>query len=306
MKVLQITDRHTSGFAPATAARLEADCHIGIDTVEPSALSSFTAMRIATALKGGAHSVVIVRRRKDLMAAVSARKLARTPFAIVYAPDNAGHLSERLVPELTDAIDAVVVPADSFAAPFAGLRTVVIPPALDDEDETQAVTTDTTDNMLHISWIGPIDKAERLDRAVRAAAAQPRGRVRLHVYGTGAPRLVMPIVKGARHIDGLDIVWHGDQYDDAGALATSTAVLSTDNVPTRPVLMAMRSGIPVLATDDTDTLTADIAALLAKNGGIDRERLNQLSGQAKDTYQSQHSLCFHVEQWRQLLHSLNS
>ena len=302
MIIIDITSGDTALNQQAVRA-LQTEHNIRTESVEASSFSSFTAMRIATALKKNPAEVIVCHRRKDLMSAISARKIATAEaakYSIVYAPLTEEYITERLIDELTDNIDAVVVPAEKFTKLFSNKKTVVIPPTVFTNEGTNTYTPSTC-NQLKIGWIGDIDEAERLDRLIRTVAAMKPGKFAVRVYGTGSPRKVMPIVKGARHIDNLDLEWLGDKTNFTQALGQVDIAAVTSTIATEPQILAHKAGIPMLKTDSIAEITDTLKALLSGE-----ETLSTLSQQSVNEYNTRYSPSFHVEQWRKLLLSLRN
>ena len=271
-------------------------------SVDASSVSSFTSMRIATVLKEHDVEAILCHRRKDLVGAVDAGKLIgnrrQRPY-IIYVPQTEEALTEKLTKSTLAAVDAVVVSTESDKSRTnlpAGKIHVIEP----SERAAQHNRPSPESERLTISWIGAIDDAERLDALVNTVHTTAPDAYSVHVFGTGSARFVMPIVRGARSMDGVDLTWHGTEYPHEEAFAATDVAVATSRIPTREHIQLLAAGIPVLestAADFADKLTA-IAA--------DRSRLKQLDNEALNTYDSRFSPAVAADNWMGLLTTLRT
>ena len=304
MQIIDITANGLPSLDVATVAMLKEDYGIEIYQVEASVLSALTSMRVASALKKANAGIVVCRRRKDAVGAVDARRLAQTAngVSIVYAPQTEEELSDKLPPATIAGLDAIVVPtaSDAVRPHLQGEKTTVIEPgAAKGADVHNPRATAEETSPLRISWFGPIEEYTLLENAVTAVGQTGKGAFALHVYGTGPARSVMPIVKGARHMEHLDITWHGDEEVTDHELCSTDLAIATTRIPNATDIRLRSIGVPVL--DATD---AHILGETLKTVGADRSLLSGLTEKALKEYNTRFSLRFHVEQWRNLIFSV--
>lgn len=319
MQIIDISANGLTTLDVATMAMLKDDYGIETHHIEASVLSALTSMRVASALKKTNAEVVVCRRRKDAVGAVDARRLADTGCTpvIVYAPQTEEELSDKLPPATVAGLAAIVVPTASDGARphLKGEKTVVIEPGGErntknsnpggegnTKNGNECVTTNDVrirSTPLRISWFGPIEEYTRLENAVAAVGQTGKGVFALHVYGTGPARSVMPIVKGARHMEHLDIIWHGDEEVTDQELSSTDLAIATTRIPNATDIRLRSMGIPVLDAGD-----AGILARTLKTVAADGSVPATLSETALTEYNTRFSLRFHVEQWRNLIFSI--
>ena len=298
MQVIDISTNGTTAIAPQIATLLREDYYINIHTVEASAISSFTAMRVASELKKNAADVIICHRRKDLLGAIGARKLApseRRDFKIIYAPATIDDIEANITEAYAKEIAATVLPAQLS---YPRHCTVIEPGCLTETTVTKAAEA-PAGGPLNIVWAGPIDEEQRLWRLIRAVAAQSTGQYAIHVYGTGPARSVMPIVKGSRTMTNLNITWHGDEPTLDQALAEAHLGAETHTIVRQPEMVMRRLGIPVLDTADSESLSDTLTRV-----ADDRGTLGDMRRHAKEEYEERFNPKTTARNWQRLLTSL--
>lgn len=268
------------------------ECH----HVDASAMSAFTSLSVAAEIKKTNADAIICHRRKDLVGAIDALKLARRNdlnTKVIYAPQTEDALAEKLTKTTLNAVDIIVVPTpeDLSRKNFDGSKTTLIEPTAIVNPLTSPAHVSDTDT-INITWLGPIVEHERLQNLINVT---PSG-FAIHVYGSGSARYIMPLIKGARHMDNLQITWHGDEYSDPDAIANSHLAVATTRIPSANDIRLRACSIPVLDATNTENLAQTLAKIAAEP-----QLLQSLSNDAKAEYDTRFSLCFHVEQWNNLL-----
>lgn len=308
MQIIDISAKGLPTLDVATMGMLKDNYGIETHQIEASVLSALTSMRVASALKKTNAEIVVCRRRKDAVGAVDARRLAETGCTpvIVYAPQTEEELSDKLPPATVAGLAAIVVPtaSDAVRPHLKGEKTMVIEPGGEGDTKNSAdcVTTNglcSRSTPLRISWFGPIEEYTRLENAVAAVGQTGKGVFALHVYGTGPARSVMPIVKGARHMEHLDITWHGDEDVTDQELCSTDLAIATTRIPNATDIRLRSMGIAVLDAGDAGSLARTLKTVAADEGV-----LASLSETALTEYKTRFSLRFHVEQWRNLIFSI--
>lgn len=315
MIIIDIHAKETPTLAECVSQELQQRHGVECLRVDASAVSSFTSLRIAAVLKEHDADAIVCHRRKDLVGAADAGKLTgrggRRPL-IIYVPATEDDLTEKLTKSLLSSIDALVVPTEAdkerVAVPYE--KIFVIEPSAWAAEQNSKDSEDTEKELgkepakapkkLRISWLGAINEAERLDALVNAVHTTAPQAYAVHVYGTGSARFVMPVVRGARYMDGLDITWHGKEYTDTEAIASTDVAIATSHIPTREHLQLLAAGVAVLdstAPDFAEKLTA-IAA--------DPALLTQMSADALADYNARFTPAVAAEKWTALLNTLRS
>jgi hypothetical protein len=299
MHVIDVRSNDTTGVIAMSRQKLSENYYIQVTTLQASSFSFITSTRLANAIKKTQANVVIVDRLKDAIAAVSARKLLTkdlSNYKIIYSVSSLAHRPTGVPTEVCRGIDCWVFDCEATENEYSNNefievhRAVIIPP-------TTSLTLDAHKNeqqrdALHISVVGDLADGERLHRTVRAVAACTRSKVELHVYGTGKPRTIMPIVNEARHLDGLSVVWHGSEYDIAKVAADTDICVSAYRVADNVDIFFRSLSIPVVEPEK-------IAETIA-----DADALQRASERGLNDYNTMYSPTIHVEQWHNLLNNL--
>lgn len=296
MQIIDLRQNDLGGVLELCRKRLEHDHNIRVSVLQPSGFSFITSTRLANELKNTKASIVVVDRLKDAIAAVSARKLVSKDIAtykLLYVVSTLAHMPTGVPTEVCRGIDCWVFDAESTLQTYDNNefievhRSVIIPPTTSIDIVAHKNTEQR--ETLHISVVGNLADADRLYRTVRAVAACARDKVQLHVYGTGKPRHIMPIVNEARHLDGLSVVWHGSDYKlDAVAADTDIAV-GAYAVPDGVDIFFRSLAIPVVEPEQ-------IAEVIATP-----ESLQAAADKSLTDYKTLYCIEQHVQQWHNLL-----
>lgn len=299
MQIIDLRQNSLDGIIELSRNLLAQKHHIVVTELQPSGFSFITSTRLANLLKKNKASVVVVDRLKDAVAAVSARKLLPKDVAsykIVYSVSALAHIPTGVPTEVCRGIDCWVFDAESTMQTYTNHEfievhtSVIIPPTTSINLEAQRNTEPR--EALHISVVGDLADADRLHRTVRAVAACDRGKVELHVYGTGKPRNIMPIVNEARHLDGLSVVWHGSEYKLENVAADTDIAVGAYAVPGNVDIFFRSLGIPVVEPEN-------IAEIIASP-----ESLQAASEVSVNEYNTKYCLDVNVLQWRNLFVNL--
>lgn len=300
MHVIDVRDNDRNGVIAMSRDLLCKNFNVNVSTLVASSFSFITSTRLANAIKKNQASLVVVDRLKDAIAAVSARKLLTkdlSNYKIIYSVSSFDHRPTGVPTEVCRGIDCWVFDCQATELEYTNNefievhRAVIIPP-------TTAITiadahkNEQQRDALHISVVGDLSDGERLHRTVRAVAACTRSKVELHVYGTGKPRTIMPIVNEARHLDGLSVVWHGSDYNIAAVAADTDICISAFAVADNVDIFFRSLAIPVV---EPDKIAETIASPQALSVAAERS-LND--------YNTMYNPTFHVEQWHSLLRNL--
>jgi hypothetical protein len=102
----------------------------------------------------------------------------------------------------------------------------------------------------------------------------------------------MPIVNEARHTDGLNVVWHGNTYDLADAIADTDVAVGAHNVAGNIDIFMRSQGIAVVEPEQIAEVTAS------------DEALNAAGEASREEYVTTYSSECHVQQWSALINKL--
>ena len=303
MQIIDIHANQSPTPLPQVSDKLKELYGIECHGVDASALSAFTALNIATKLKDVPAEAIICHRRKDLVAAIDSlrlRGIKKGSVKIIYAPADEKSLDEKLTSATLKATDIIVVPtkADTLNQNFSGANIIVIEPTAPLGEETPVSVPQTGHSHLNITWLGPINEYQRLQNLVNAVHALGPD-FHINVYGTGPARTTMPIVKGSRYMDGLNITWHGEEFDTDTAIADSDIAVATTRIPSQQDIRLRACSVPVLNSENQDALISELSGIQK-----DRSILATLKKQARTEYETRFALSFHVEQWMKLLSSI--
>ncbi|MCC8114807.1 MAG: hypothetical protein LIP03_12630 [Bacteroidales bacterium] len=224
MKIIFV---HKKGEGPrASLARLLDERGVRVEPLERAALSAFTSMRLAKAIDRTAAQAVLVTTIPDAMAAVSARKLAKSKFRIICAPRPNEPVPTGLAEDIRRGVDAWVFPSERQrqAYPQDLNRAEVI--GLVDPDFSP--TLPQPGAVPRIVWIGPIDgNTQRLIRAIEQIDLPERD-CELMVCGTAKAQSVMPAVHRSRAINHPErVMWTGENYELADEAAKGCAIVQS-------------------------------------------------------------------------------
>ncbi len=299
MHVIDVRSNDTTGVIAMSRQKLSETYYIQVTTLQASSFSFITSTRLANAIKKTQANVVIIDRLKDAIAAVSARKLLTkdlSNYKIIYSVSSLAHRPTGVPTEVCRGIDCWVFDCEATENEYSNNefievhRAVIIPPTT--SLALVAHKNEQQRDALHISVVGDLADGERLHRTVRAVAACTRSQVELHVYGTGKPRTIMPIVNEARHLDGLSVVWHGSEYDIVKVAADTDICVSAFRVADNVDIFFRSLSIPVVEPEK-------IAETIA-----DADALQRASERSLNDYNTMYSPTIHVEQWHNLLNNL--
>lgn len=245
----------------------------GIDVVRvsPCILSAITALKIAREADRSGCMIVEVYSLADAIAAVSARKIARLKFGIVYSVPCGATPPKGIASEIRREVDAWVFTGESSAAAYpTDLRNKTIIGAT--HFGIQEIHEEKTGTPQTYLMAGPLTDFNRLRQAITDTDAAPEGTI-LRICGTGKARYVMAEVRYARHIRHPErIQWTGDNSD--------------------PEKEALLADAAIKGHDDVTAIEAYIMSL-----GLP---LYNSIGSCEQVDRSRHMPCFHVEQYRKL------
>jgi hypothetical protein len=299
MNVIDVREHDNSGIIALCRQQLGEKYNINVSTLHPSSFSFITSTRMANELKKTQASVLIVDRLKDAVAAVSARKLLpknNAGYKIIYTVSSLAHMPTGVPTEVCRGIDCWVFDSEIAENAYSNHefievhRAVIIPPTT--SLNFNVVRHHEQRESLHITVVGDLTDCDRLQRIVRSVAACSRHKVELHVYGTGKPRYIMPVVNEARHLDGLSVVWHGSSYDLKSVIADTDIAVGAFKVPDNVDIFMRSLGIPVVEPEK-------IAETVASQESLDEASANSLND-----FKTIYNLDFHVAQWHNLLQDL--
>ncbi len=299
MQIIDLRQNSQNGAVELSRHLLIQNHGMAVSELQPSGFSFITSTRLANVLKKTKAQIVVVDRLKDAIAAVSARKLLPKDIAaykLVYSVSALQHMPTGVPTEVCRGIDCWVFDAESTKQAYSENEfievhsSVIIPPtsAIDMHAHKNTAMRES----LHITVVGDLADADRLQRTVRAVASCDRGKVELHVYGTGKPRYIMPIVNEARHLDGLSIVWHGSEYKLEAVAADTDIAVGAYAVPDSVDIFFRSLGIPVVEPEK-------IAEIIATP-----ESMHAAAETSLSDYRTLYSPEAHVEQWRKLIENL--
>jgi glycosyltransferase involved in cell wall biosynthesis len=299
MHVIDFREKDCAGTIELCRKGLSEVHGMRVTTIEASSFSFITSTRLANAIKNDGVDVVIVDRVKDAIAAVSARKLVakeQSNYKVIYSVSALSAMPHGVPTEVCRGIDCWVFDSAETEQAYASHEfievhgSVIIPPTT--TLHLDVAKRGRQHEAVHVSMIGELTDGDRLQRVIRAVAACSERAVELHVYGTGKPRVIMPIVNEARHTDGLNVVWHGTTYDLADAIADTDVAVGTHSVAGNIDIFMRSQGIAVVEPEQIAEVTASDEALNAAGEASREEYVN--------TYSSER----HVQQWSALINKL--
>ncbi len=263
MRILRVTKEDTH--------EIWKDYGIEVVRVAPSMLSAITALKIARAADKSGCAIVEVYTLTDAIAAVSARKIARQKFGIVYSVGCCPTPPKGIAAEIRREVDAWVFAGENSAAAYpADLRNKTVIGAT--HFGIHDILEEKTRTPRTYLMAGALTDFDRLRQAITDTDAAPDGTI-LRICGTGKARYVMAEVRHAKHIQHPErIQWAGDAFDpDKETIIADAAIKGHDEVtPIEAYLMSR--GLPLY---------------------------NSITGHEQED-RIRHMPCFHVEQFRSL------
>jgi hypothetical protein len=299
MQIIDLRENDIYGILDMSRKMLNEKYFCNITTLHASSFSFITSTRLANQLKKSKAEIVIVDRLRDAIAAVSARKLVSKQsagFKIIYSVSALATMPHGVPTEVCRGIDCWVFDNECAEKAYSEHefievhRSVIIPPTTSITIAAEKKEHDR--DSLHISVVGNLDDGDRMQRIVRAVASCSRNNLELHVYGTGKPRTIMPIVNEARHLDGLKVVWHGSNYDLAQIVADSDLAVGAYRVPGNEDIFLRSLGVAVVEPEK-------IAETIASSDAIKTAGTNSLN-----EYNEKYSAELHVQQWHELFNNI--
>ena len=299
MQVIDLRENDKDNVISVTREMLTERYLCGVNVLQPSSFSFITSTRLANAIKKQRADVVIVDRLKDAIAAVSARKLLTKDcagFKILYSVSALSHMPTGVPTEVCRGIDCWVFDSKEAERTYSNHEfievhsSVIIEPTtvLDLDVEKNRAER----NALHITVVGDLADTNRMQRIVRAVGACARDKVELHVYGTGKPRYIMPVVNESRKLDGLNVVWHGETYKLESVIADTDIAVGAYRVASSADIFMRKLGIAVVEPEKIAETVATPEALAAACKASQEE------------YEKRYSIDVHVRQWHELINSL--
>lgn len=240
LKVLYVLPG-TSQLPASTEAMAEAGLFYAV--MHPSPISALTALQIASEADKCAATHVRVSRVADAMAAVSARKVAKSPFKIIMEVEPCAEPPRRIPRDILAGVDAWIFPAEIAVWPdIPTARVIILPPCGEPLASLPLVApADTRNGGAHPLWIGPIDgNYDRLRQAVEVVGPDQT----LRICGTGKARHTMPIVRRSREKNAA-IEWLGETYNLTDELARATSIIQSGPTPTLLELRAASLQTPL-------------------------------------------------------------
>lgn len=216
MKILRIVP---AGQSDGIAALMR-DNGIRCDEMQPSFLSVFTAMSIASEVDKKAYTIVEVSRIDDAMAAVSARKLAASHFSIVMVAKANSAVPKSIANDVKNGVDGWIFQSERLKAlyPEDLKNAAVIMPMAEKKIAHTLPLIEARSLPAHgrLLWMGPLDgNTDRLKAAIEAVDAAD-GALSLVVCGTGKARHTMPAVRLSRAVNerlGREAIqWRGEEF----------------------------------------------------------------------------------------------
>ncbi|MDE7376209.1 MAG: hypothetical protein K2N16_05115, partial [Muribaculaceae bacterium] len=140
----------------STEAMAEAGLFCAV--MHPSPISALTALQIASEADKCAATHVHVSRLDDAMAAVSARKVAKSPFKIIMEIEPCAEPPRRIPRDILAGVDAWIFPDDIAVWPdVPPTRVIIMPPCGEPLASVPLVAPDDASNGGERPlWIGPI------------------------------------------------------------------------------------------------------------------------------------------------------
>ena len=238
-----------------------ANTGIAIKYIRPSRFSFLTSVRIAARCKEESPDAIVCYRIKDVMGAISARKLdseknSTPPYPIFLYIDTLTPVPLSINKEIANGLSAVLFESDTVASNWAQVvnidkipRQEVIPlPSIGNfENEEKAILKNADDKSRKITLIffGPIHRTENLKKFLENISSLPNsGAFLLRIAGTGKARDVMPLVRLAK-ANKLNVEWLGEEYSQDNEIENADAFIPQhDGTFTQTEKILLANGIP--------------------------------------------------------------
>ena len=209
--------------------------------------------------------MVHVHTLRDAATAIRTRNLCRHPDRIrilLSLHHNSRTRSPKTAMNMYNEMDGIILPSEHALTRFIGEmpdirhreRLHAAIPCLNHPGQgLSPKSRPPATPLFNIIFTGPINADSGLDVLVHALASIPDKPWHLHVYGTGAPRVTMPVVhlSRGRNIDSR-ISWHGDEVDPASVITQchiSVIPYRGPDLQSFTIIEHMSHGLAVVAAD---------------------------------------------------------
>lgn len=255
MIILEVTHKNHHSSIPESIVSNGVE-YMSTINVRPAFLSSLTAMRIATACKKNAVDIVVVHRKADAMAAISARRLGYG-FKIMFYVEQFDRVPISIPAEICTGVDVWAFDCAETRDRWSHIEkhcfksTVILPypTGLNMDNIYESVEKDK----LTATYSGNLEHPHNLKDFIEAVHRHGlRDRIKITVYGTAKPRTIMPVVKLAR-LYKIDVDWAGERTEDLSILPDG--IIPGGHALAPAELHRVSKGVPVVTAHNLERWT---------------------------------------------------